>query len=65
MEMLYAGLTGSHVFATKYLSEKPGVTSYDLRCLLNLLDSHERKRYHYDYLDRIYNEYMHDKGAYK
>lgn len=61
MPMLYAGLYGVHVFTTAYLEKKPGVTSYDLKCMFEMLDSFKKKRYDYDYLDGIYDEYMKKK----
>lgn len=61
MPMLYAGLTGSHVFTASYLAKKHGVTSYDLKCMLERLDEHKKKRYDYDYLDEVYNDYMRGK----
>lgn len=61
MPMLYAGLYGVHVFTTAYLENKPGVTSYDLKCMFEMLDDFKKKRYDYDYLDQIYDEYMSKK----
>lgn len=58
MPMLYAGLYGVHVFTTAYLANKPDVTSYDLKCMFEMLDEHKKKRYDYDYLDRVYEQYM-------
>lgn len=58
MPMLYAGLYGVHVYTVAYLQNKPNVTSYDLKCMFEMLDEHKKKRYDYDYLDGIYNEYM-------
>lgn len=58
LAMLYAGLYGVHVFTTAYLENKPNVTSYDLKCMFEMLDDHKKKRYDYDYLDQIYDEYM-------
>ena len=63
MPMLYAGLYGVHVFTTAYLENKPGVASYDLKCMFEMLDDHKKKRYDYDYLDTIYEEYMKNKEA--
>lgn len=62
MPMLYAGLYGVHVFTTAYLCEKPGVSSYDLKCMFEMLDDYKKKRYDYDYLDAVYEEYMKKKG---
>lgn len=62
MPMMYAGLYGVHVFTTAYLANKPNVTSYDLKCMFEMLDEHKKKRYDYDYLDNIYKEYMKSKG---
>lgn len=62
LPMLYAGLYGVHVFTTRYLSEKNGVTSYDLKCMFEMLDDKKKKRYDYDYLDAIYDKYMAGKG---
>ena len=61
MPMLYAGLYGVHVFTAGYLAEKPGVTSYDLKCMFEMLDEHKKKRYDYDYLDEIYERYLESK----
>lgn len=61
MPMLYAGLYGVHVFTTAYLADKPDVTSYDLKCMFEMLDEHKKKRYDYDYLDGIYEQYMKSK----
>lgn len=63
MPMLYAGLYGVHVNTTAYLQNKPNVGSYDLRCMFEMLDEHKKKRYDYDYLDGIYEEYMNNKGS--
>lgn len=65
MPMLYAGLYGVHVNTTTYLMEKPNVTSYDLRCMFEMLDEHKKKRYDYDYLDMIYDEYMKKKEGFQ
>lgn len=62
MPMLYAGLYGVHVYTTAYLESKPNVTSYDLKCMFEMLDEHKKKRYDYDYLDSVYEEYMKSKG---
>lgn len=62
LDMLYAGLYGVHVFTTAYLLQKPGVSSYDLKCMFEMLDEHKKKRYDYDYLDAIYETYMEQKG---
>lgn len=59
--MLYAGLYGVHVFSTAYLEKKPNVTSYDLKCMFEMLDSQKKKRYDYDYLDSVYEQYMKSK----
>lgn len=59
--MLYAGLYGVHVFSTAYLEKKPNVTSYDLKCMFEMLDSQKKKRYDYDYLDYVYEQYMKSK----
>lgn len=56
--MLYAGLYGVHVYTTAYLESKPYVTSFDLKCMFEMLDEHKQKRYSYDYLDSIYEEFM-------
>ena len=61
MPMLYAGLYGVHVFTTAYLANKPNVTSYDLKCMFEMLDGYKKKRYDYDYLDKVYEEYMKSK----
>lgn len=58
MPMLYAGLYGVHVNTVAYLAKKPGITSYDLKMIFQRLDSHKKKRYDYDYLDKVYDEYM-------
>ncbi len=63
MPMLYAGLYGVHVFTTAYLHDKPGVTSYDLKCMFEMLDGHKKKRYDYDYLDTVYETYMKNKES--
>ena len=63
MAMMYAGIYGVHVFTTAYLENKPGVTSYDLKCMFEMLDEHKKKRYDYDYLDGIYEEYMKRKNG--
>lgn len=65
LPMLYAGLYGVHVYTTAYLESKPNVTSYDLKCMFEMLDEHKKKRYDYDYLDSIYEKYMKLKGANK
>lgn len=62
MPMLYAGLYGVHVFTTAYLKSKPNVSSYDLKCMFEMLDNHKKKRYDYDYLDKIYEDYIKNKG---
>ena len=61
MPMMYAGIYGVHVFTSGYLQNKPGVTSYDLKCMFEMLDEHKKKRYDYDYLDSIYEQYMQSK----
>lgn len=61
MPMMYAGIYGVHVFTAGYLRKKPGVTSYDLKCMFEMLDEHKKKRYDYDYLDSIYEQYMKNK----
>ena len=61
MPMMYAGIHGVHVFTAGYLQKKPGVTSYDLKCMFEMLDEHKKKRYDYDYLDSIYEQYMKSK----
>ncbi len=61
MDMMYAGIYGVHVFTTAYLKSKPGVTSYDLKCMFEMLDEHKKKRYDYDYLDSVYEQYMKSK----
>ena len=63
MAMMYAGIYGVHVFTTAYLENKPGVTSYDLKCMFEMLDEHKKKRYDYDYLDEIYEAYMKRKNG--
>ena len=65
MPMLYAGLYGVHVNTTAYLAQKPNISSYDLRCMFEMLDEHKKKRYDYDYLDEIYGEYMKKKEGLK
>jgi 4-hydroxy 2-oxovalerate aldolase len=61
LDMLYAGLYGVHVYTTSYLLGKPNVSSYDLKCMFEMLDEHKKKRYDYDYLDTIYEKYMSQK----
>ncbi len=61
LPMMYAGIYGVHVFTTAYLENKPDVTSYDLKCMFEMLDKHKKKRYDYDYLDAIYDKYMKSK----
>lgn len=61
MPMLFAGFNGSHVHISEYLEKKPGMTSYDLRCILSMLDEKKKKRYDYDYVDTVYDEYMRRK----
>ena len=61
MPMMYAGLYGVHVFATAYLKDKPNVSSYDLKCMFEMLDKNKKKRYDYDYLDSVYEQYMKNK----
>ncbi len=60
--MMYAGIYGVHVFTTNYLANKPNVTSYDLKCMFEMLDGHKKKRYDYDYLDFIYEQYIGGRG---
>ena len=62
LAMMYAGIYGVHVFTTAYLENKPSVTSYDLKCMFEMLDEHKKKRYDYDYLDSIYEQYMSNKA---
>lgn len=59
--MLYAGLYGVHVYTVAYLLDKPGVTSYDLKCMFSMLDSYKKQRYDYAYLDKVYEEYIKQK----
>ena len=61
LPMMYAGIYGVHVFTTAYLKDKPNVTSYDLKCMFEMLDNNKKKRYDYDYLDSIYEQYMKNK----
>ncbi len=61
--MLYAGLYGVHVHTVAYLQRKPGMTSYDLKCIFAMLDEKKKKRYDYDYLDTVYEKYMSERGA--
>lgn len=65
LPMLYAGLYGVHVYTVAYLESKPGVTSYDLKCMFAMLDEYKKKRYDYDYLDEIYHQYMAQKEGNK
>lgn len=60
--MLLAGLFGVHVFTVAYLEKKPGITSYDLLCIFEMLDPQKRKRYDYDYIDSVYAAYMAKKA---
>lgn len=62
MPMLYAGLYGVHVHTVAYLENKPDMTSYDLKCIFQMLDEHKKKRYDYDYLDSVYEKYMNEKS---
>lgn len=62
LDMLYAGLYGVHVNTTAYLLNKPGMSSYDLKCIFEMLDDHKKKRYDYDYLDMIYEKYIEEKS---
>lgn len=59
--MLYAGLYGVHVHTVAYLQNKPNITSYDIKQMFSMLDHEKKKRYDYDYLDMIYDEYMKHK----
>lgn len=61
MPMLYAGWFGVHVHTVDYLADKPDMTSYDLRTILQRLDPYKKKRYDYDYLDKVYEEYQQEK----
>jgi len=63
MPMLYCALYGVHVNTAAYLEQKPGVTSYDLREMFKTLDPFLKRRYDYDYLDKVYDEYMKNKNA--
>ena len=60
--MLYAGLYGVHVYTVAYLQNKPGITGYDLKCIFAMLDEKKKKRYDYDYLDSVYEQYMSERG---
>ena len=63
MPMLYCALYGVHVNTAAYLEQKPGVTSFDLREMFKTLDPFLKRRYDYDYLDKVYDEYMKNKKA--
>ncbi len=63
LPMLYAGLYGVHVYTIAYLCDKPGMTSYDLRQILQRLDEHKKKRYDYDYLDAVYDAYIEEQKS--
>ena len=63
--MLYAGLYGVHVHTVAYLESKPNITSYDLKNIFEMLDNEKKKRYDYDYLDLIYEQYMSKKKGFE
>ena len=53
-----AGQHSAHVNNISYLSSKAGIASRDINFLLNRLSPTERKRYDYDFLEKLYIEYL-------
>lgn len=54
-----AGCYSAHVNNIAYLSEKNSIRSKDIRYILNKISKEERKRYHYDLLEKTYVELLH------
>lgn len=49
-----AGICSSHVNNISYLSERPGITTKDMRYILSQMSQDARKRYDYDLLRQLY-----------
>lgn len=49
-----AGICSSHVNNIAYLSERPGITTKDMRYILSQMSPDVRKRYDYDLLKQLY-----------
>jgi 4-hydroxy 2-oxovalerate aldolase len=56
--MMLAGAYSSHVNNVKYLTDKAGLRSKDIRYILNKLNDNERNRYFYDRLEGLCFEYF-------
>lgn len=56
--MFLAGTFSAHVNNISYLKNKNSIKSKDIRYILNKIGSENRKRYHYDLLEKTYYDYM-------
>lgn len=56
-----AGYTAAHVNNTNYLTGRGGLTSTEIRMILEMVPPEKRGRYDYDLLDRLYEEFMNGK----
>lgn len=56
--MFLAGTFSAHVNNIAYLKNKNSIKSKDIRYILNKIGRENRKRYHYDLLEKTYYEYM-------
>ncbi|MFI3227797.1 MAG: aldolase catalytic domain-containing protein [Clostridia bacterium] len=53
-----AGCYDTHVNNLAYLNQKNGITSKDIRHILNRMDYNVRKKYDYDRLEKTYMDYL-------
>ena len=53
-----SGSYNTHVNNISYLMQKNSIRSRDIRYIINKLGVEERKRYHYDTLEKTYMNYM-------
>jgi 4-hydroxy 2-oxovalerate aldolase len=62
LQMFLSGAFSAHINNVKYLTEKAGLRTRDIRYILDHLSEDERVRYHYPRLDELYFECMRLKG---
>jgi 4-hydroxy 2-oxovalerate aldolase len=63
LQMFLSGAFSAHINNVKYLIEKAGLRTRDIRYILSRLAADERARYHYSRLDDLYLECMRLKDA--